>query len=323
MVVAGIAKMRKRTVSKLISRGADALICIFLLLLAWVVVQVVFVAWFTIPSDSMTPTVRPGDRIAVNKLVAGGRIFNMYRPLRRERFSVYRLPGFGKLRRDDAVVFNFPHRHDWDSVGMDMNIYYLKRLVALPGDTVEIRNGMTYVREWSENPSDPGAGAGKITHGYIPGQRRMMEMISRYARTEPDTLKWPIVMRAFPNDSAVNWTVSEFGPLFIPGKGMTIPLTARNALIYGRYIEYETGEKLRQHNSGTYFINGIGKVSEYTFRENYYFTQGDNSSDSRDSRYWGLLPEHCIVGKAAIIWDSKSKTTGERRWERIGRNLAL
>lgn len=307
---------------KWLSRGADAVICIFLLLLAWILVQVVFVASFTIPSDSMTPTVRPGDRILVNKLVAGGRIFNMCRPLRYERFSVHRLPGLGKLRRDDAVVFNFPHRHDWDSVGMDVNMYYLKRLVALPGDTVRIRNGMTYVMEWSGNPS--GTDLPRTTpHGYLPGQRRMVEMIRRYARMESDTSKWPIVMRAFPNDSAVNWTISEFGPLFIPGRGLSIRLNPRNVLIYGRYIEYETGEKPVPDNTGDYFINGLGKVAEYTFRENYYFTQGDNSSDSRDSRYWGLLPEHCIVGKAAMIWDSKSRTTGERRWERIGRNLAL
>jgi signal peptidase I len=46
---------------------------------------------------------------------------------------------------------------------------------------------------------------------------------------------------------------------------------------------------------------------------------GDWVFDSRDSRYWGLLPEDHIVGKAAIVWKSKDVWTGKYRWKRIFR----
>ncbi|GHT76119.1 hypothetical protein FACS189463_0590 [Bacteroidia bacterium] len=58
-------------------------------------------------------------------------------------------------------------------------------------------------------------------------------------------------------------------------------------------------------------------LQRYVFQKNYYFMAGDYVSDSRDSRYWGLLPEEHIVGKAAVIWQSKDMNTGKRRWERF------
>jgi signal peptidase I len=44
---------------------------------------------------------------------------------------------------------------------------------------------------------------------------------------------------------------------------------------------------------------------------------GDYTPDSRDSRYWGLLPEDHIVGKVAFVWQSKDRQTGKQRWERF------
>ena len=44
---------------------------------------------------------------------------------------------------------------------------------------------------------------------------------------------------------------------------------------------------------------------------------GDRVEDSQDSRYWGLLPEDYIVGKAWIIWKSVDPHTGKFRWERF------
>ena len=63
--------------------------------------------------------------------------------------------------------------------------------------------------------------------------------------------------------------------------------------------------------------------SEYILRkthilckENYYFTTGDNVMNSQDSRYWGLLPEPHIVGKARWVWKSINPYTDKIRWER-------
>jgi signal peptidase I len=44
---------------------------------------------------------------------------------------------------------------------------------------------------------------------------------------------------------------------------------------------------------------------------------GDLAVESYDSRYWGLLPEDHIIGKATIIWQSKDININSRRWDRI------
>ena len=58
-------------------------------------------------------------------------------------------------------------------------------------------------------------------------------------------------------------------------------------------------------------------IREYTFLKNYYFTASDNVLSSQDSRYWGLLPEEYIVGKATRIFRSVNKHTGRERWNRF------
>ena len=49
--------------------------------------------------------------------------------------------GFRKIRRNDVVVFNFPHPNDWSRIEMHILKYYIKRCIGLPGDTLSIRNG--------------------------------------------------------------------------------------------------------------------------------------------------------------------------------------
>ncbi|WP_349872467.1 S26 family signal peptidase, partial [Bacteroides cellulosilyticus] len=62
-------------------------------------------------------------------------------------------------------------------------------------------------------------------------------------------------------------------------------------------------------------------IHAYRFKENYYFVAGDKVMNSQDSRYWGLLPEPFIVGKAVRIWKSVDKDTGKVRWKRIFKKI--
>ena len=94
----------------------------------------------------MEPALLSGDKILVDKWTGGARLFNIFASLRGEEVDIYRLPGFGSFQRDDVLVFNFPYQDGSDSIGFDIMKYYVKRCIALPGDTLEIRKGYYHIK---------------------------------------------------------------------------------------------------------------------------------------------------------------------------------
>ena len=272
------------------------------LLLLWILLQVTTVAHFVVPTGSMEPTLIPGDRILVNKWLMGARIFDVWESAAGKRVEISRLPGLEKIERNDVIVFNFPHRHRWDSIGMDIMAYYVKRCVALPGDTFEIRNGYNKVRGYE----------GVL--GNEEGQRILSHLLS-----QDNPSKEKLLQGGFPDDERVGWNIGEFGPLYIPKEGGKVDMTVENALVYRKAIEWEQRKKL--HIQGDSICLGDSLIHEYTFGKNYYFTAGDNVLSSQDSRYWGVLPEEYIVGKATRIFRSVHKHTGKERWERFMKKI--
>ena len=96
---------------------------------------------FQIPSASMSPTIIPGDNILVNKWIFGPRIYNVFCNFDTRKVNIYRLPGISKIKRNDVIVFNYPYSDKIDSIHFNSNDYYVKRCIAIPGDTLEIING--------------------------------------------------------------------------------------------------------------------------------------------------------------------------------------
>ena len=125
-------------------------------------------------------------------------------------------------------------------------------------------------------------------------------------------------MNYFPKDFYINNTPTNFTRFVVPKKGTTVTINAENIAWYRRIIRAYEEHQLEEKPDGIY-IDGQ-KTDTYTFAMNYYWLMGDNRYNSADSRVWGFVPEDHVVGRASLVWLSKSayiESFGGIRWERI------
>jgi signal peptidase I len=115
----------------------------------------------------------------------------------------------------------------------------------------------------------------------------------------------------FPKDFFINNTTTDFQEFQVPAKGQTIKISKDNIAWYRRIITAYEGHKLKERKDGSILIDGK-KVTTYTFSMNYYWLMGDNRYNSADSRIWGFVPEDHVVGRASLVWFSKSSYLGIR-----------
>lgn len=270
---------------------------ILLAILIAALLRLFIVDFYSIPSDSMYPSIEPGDFIVVNKLYMGARFYKNFDFLDGARPETFRVPGYSSLKRNDVIVFNFPKYNKDGEWELDPGTFYVKRCVALPGDTISISEGIYLVN-------------GESGYGNMQDQQRLHRYLGEYA---------PGIYHAFPFDTRHAWNIQNFGPFYIPTAGATIPIDTSNYSLYHRIITNETQTPISIRRGQIYL--GDSLIQQYTFRKNWYFIAGDKVFDSRDSRYIGPIPEDFIVGKASFVLTSKDPHTGDYAWRRFFKKI--
>lgn len=232
---------------------------------------------------------------------------------------------------------------------VDRRENYVKRCVALPGDTLQIINRDIYLNGVKQ---DEPAGVQFIYHVEATGKSISQEFFRELGLSNEDTRDYspgarefylPLTKEAYdkllarkdyvtrinhaevipsqlyPLNLYTNWSVDNYGPIWIPAKGATIELTPENLSMYERCIHAYEGNTLEEKEDGVY-INGV-KTDTYTFQMDYYWMMGDNRHNSADSRSWGFVPEDHVVGKPILVWLSLDKDrnlfNGKIRWNRF------
>ncbi|MGA2296046.1 MAG: signal peptidase I [FCB group bacterium] len=252
------------------------------------------IASFVVPTGSMEKTVMTGDFLFVNKFIYGPTtpqvipFFNIPLPF-------YHFPAFRQPEKGDVIVFIFPGNRD--EIEPSEFQYYLKRCVATPGDTLEVRQ----------------------KHLFVNGKEMALAPHGEYDESIPETPadKW----QTFPYGRG--YTRDNYGPIRIPKKGDIIQLNPQNVNEWMVFIGRE-GHNVTTTGSAV-FIDGK-EANTYKINRDYCFGMGDNRDHSLDSRYWGFIPVENVVGTPMIVywsWDTALPLSklidkiASVRWSRI------
>jgi signal peptidase I len=218
---------------------------------------------FRIPSDSMMPTLLDGDFIIVNKYAYGLRW-----PVLNTRFFEV-----GEPQRGDVVVFRFP---------LDPSTNYIKRLVGLPGDSVQVKDDRLFVNGKPVQFDITGPYSDGCYVNFVQATEQLGEHTHR-------TMFCPT-------------TVDQESP--------------RESCNRKKFRVYTCGERSTQN------LFGEEPPFEKTVPPGTYLMIGDNRDNSADGRVWGFVPEGNLVGKATRIWFNWDlQRSGGPQWNRIGSRI--
>ncbi|HLK28365.1 MAG TPA: S26 family signal peptidase [Puia sp.] len=308
-----------------------------------------YVEWIKIPYTRWFPSPVKRNDVVVFNFPAGDTVINKDEFQSADPYyDVCRRLGNGNIDIGRQVVMNDPDDYPLIMRPVDKQENYIKRCIAIAGDTLQIKDQIVYINGQATalppksetyyyvetggqqldetvmkeeydidiNNTDEfqQGGSGNNKFRILLTSRAKDKMLkSGLAKSIVAEMDTSLVTgKVFPWDNLHRWTVDEFGPIWIPKKGATLTLTDQNFPVYERAIRTYEKNKLEKKD-GKFFINDQ-QTNQYTFKMDYFWMMGDNRHGSQDSRYWGFVPEDHVVGQASLIWMSWDKGI---RWSRM------
>ncbi|MEO8068499.1 MAG: signal peptidase I [Flavobacteriales bacterium] len=286
------------------------------------VLHVFVLRWVTVQNTSMYRTLLPGDLLAVNLMAT-----------------------WTGIDRNDVVVFRDPVQDDRAMANRDLLV---KRVAGLPGDTVRIKAGQLYVN--GERVADPPG----VTHSWLvrlrkeadagallehlqlppdfaPTGRNFIELplngaiakdlkqLNLVTETDPMGMESGSPDHIFPYSPTFKWNADDYGPITVPAAGDTVRIDLGRLPLFDRIITRYEGHTLEATRHDV-LMNGE-PLREYVIADDYCFVLGDSRNHSADSRYWGFLPMHHVVGRAGFILLSQDADRGTLRSDRWFKNV--
>ncbi len=292
---------------------ANWFIAIAIAILISYFIKTLFIDTYKINNRLMEPTILNNERLCINKIA--------------------------NLSKGSVILFKLYK-------GKKNEINLVKRIVAEPGDTLEIKKKIVYINKKKEN----GVCDYNFTHRimtddllfdsiffknnniYVKNNKTnelgvyYVELTDTLAK-KIKKLKNIINIKKVSTDKGIKssyvapeinnnyWNTDNYGPIIIPKKNHTLNISYHNYEIYKHIIlEYENIKIVRK-NKKLYVDNKL--ITNYTFKNNYCFVMNDNRDYSNDSRQFGFVPTRNIIGEVSYILFSFNKKKSSLNKKRI------
>ena len=239
---------------------------------------------FRIPSDSMMPTLLDGDFIIVNKFAYGLRLPVINR----------KILNLSEPQRGDVVVFRYPP---------SPNVNFIKRLVGVPGDRVQVKNDRLIVNGVAVQSTD----LGLFDDGCYKGMHLTQEVLGTH-RHRTISCPTPGSINSEALDTCHRSPPNSYVCVVdqsAPDKGDTdvVVIPPGNYLMIGDNRDNSDDGRFWCHDDAT----GRGC---------------DAGNNVQNGRVWGFVPEANLVGKATRIWFNWDlHRSGGPVWSRIGNRI--